>query len=405
VLAAQPQAGSLQQPHEASQQLSPQQSSPQQSSAQPQLDSQQQLFLANRRLRKQPFLHLQQLFEAQPHEASQQPSLQPHEASQQLSAPQQLSLPQQSSPQQSSGQPHEASQQPSLPQQSSPQQSSPQQSSAQPHEASQQLFLPNRRLRKQPFLHLQQLFEAQPHEASQQLSPQQSSPQQSSPQQSSGQPHEASQQPSLPQQSSPQQSSAQPQLLSQQDFFLNRFKRQQPFLHLQQSEAQPQEASQQSSPQQSSPQQSSQQGSSQQPHDFSQQHDGSALSQPQPLLSIRSSRPAPKLWLARQRLITSAPMTFFIEPPLLCVGVNSRDDLMRRRGSAAALPGIACRGDRGAAWGESRKSCSGRELSNRRGRRGTKAGGRDPFEPKGRRLASRANPWLDSVTSGGRRSN
>jgi hypothetical protein len=214
------------------------------------------------------------------------------------------------------------------------------------------------------------------------------------------------QQPS-PQQSSPQQSSAQPQLLSQQDdlHFLNRFKRQQPFLHLQQLSAQPQEASQQSSPQQSSPQQSSQQGSSQQPHDFSQQHDGSALSQPQPLLSIRSSRPAPKLWLARQRLITSAPMTFFIEPPLLCVGVNSRDDLMRRRGSAAALPGIACRGDRGAAWGESRKSCSGRELSNRRGRRGTKAGGRDPFEPKGRRLASRANPWLDSVTSGGRRSN
>jgi hypothetical protein len=294
VLAAQPQAGSSQQPQLASQQLSPQQLS-----AHPQLDSQQLFFLANRRLRKQPFLQ-QQLLEAQPHEASQQ-----------------LSLPQQaSSPQQSSGQPHEASSQ-------------------------------------QP------------------LSPQQSSPQQAS---------------------SPQQSSAQPQLLSQQESFLNRFKRQQPFF-LQQLSAQPQDASQHESlPQHES---SPQQGSSQQPHDFSQQHDGSALSQPQPLLSIRSSKPAPKLWPARQRLITSAPMTFFIEPPLLCVGVNSRDDLMRRRGSAAALPGIACRGDRGAAWGEPRKSCSGRELSNRRGRRGTKAGGRDPFEPKGRRLASRANPWLD----------
>ena len=225
------------------------------------------------------------------------------------------------------------------------------------------------------------MLAAQPQDASQQLSEQ---------------PQPASQQ------SSPQQSSAQPQLDSQHLCLPEKRRlKKQPFLQPQLFEAQPHEASQQSSPQQSS----LQQGSSQAPHDFSQQHDGSALSQPQPLLSIRSSKPAPKLWPARQRLITSAPMTFFIEPPLLCVGVNSRDDLMRRRGSAAALPGIACRGDRGAACGEPRKSCSGRELSNRRGRRGTKAGGRDPFEPKGRRLASRANPWLDSVTSGGRRSN
>jgi hypothetical protein len=234
----------------------------------------------------------------------------------------------------SSGQPHEASQQPlSLQQASAPQQaSSPQQPSLQPHEASQHLCLrPNRRLRKQPFLQ-PQLLEAQPHEASQQLSaPQQAS----SPQQpSSGQPQEASspQQPlPAPQQaSSPQQPSLQPQLASQQDDFrLNRFKRQQP--RLQQLEPPPQQAS--------SPQHASAQGSSQQPHDFSQQHDGSALSQPQPPASIRSSKPAPKLGLARQRLITSAPKTFFIEPRLLFMGANLREDLTRRRGSAAAHPG------------------------------------------------------------------
>jgi hypothetical protein len=262
-------------------------------------------------------------------------------------------------PQQSSGQPHEASQQP-LPQQLSPQQLSPQQPSAQPQLASQHFdFLANRRLRKQPFLHLQPQLEAQPHEASQQLSPQQSSPQQPLPQQSSGQPHEASQpplpqQPSLQQASAPQHGSLQPHEASQHEdlHFLNRLKSGQPFLHLQpQLEAQPHEASQQLSPQQLSPQQ----GSSQQPHDFSQQHDGSQLSQPQPPASIRSSKPAPKLGLARQRLITSAPKTLFIEPRLLCMGRSVREVLTRRRGSAATHPGDFCRGDRGGAWGAAGK--------------------------------------------------
>src|SRR5205085_10845621 len=45
----------------------------------------------------------------------------------------------------------------------------------------------------------------------------------------------------------------------------------------------------------------------------------------------RSSDLAPWLWLTRQRLIMSAPKTFFIEPRLLCIGDNSRDCLTRRR--------------------------------------------------------------------------
>jgi hypothetical protein len=218
----------------------------------------------NNRLRKQPFL---QHFEAQP---------------------------QQSSPQQSSGQPQDFSH----PQQSFPQQSSAQQPSLQPHEASQQQSLLQRlnRFSKQQ-LRLQHFFEQQ-----------QSLPQQSSPQQSSGQPQDFSQpQQSLPQQPSLQPHEAsQPQLDSQDDLQrLNNRARQQVRLHLQ--------------PQQLSPQQSSLQQSSLQPQDFSQQHDGSHESQPQPLPSILSNMPAPWLWPARQTPNKSAPNRFhLIEPRLLC---------------------------------------------------------------------------------------
>ncbi|MEM8947620.1 MAG: hypothetical protein AAGD11_20790, partial [Planctomycetota bacterium] len=98
-------------------------------------------------------------------------------------------------------------------------------------------------------------------------------------QQPSSHPQEASQQQSSPQQPSPQQSSAHPQDSSQQP------------------------------PQQSSPQQPSSQ-----PQDFSQQQHGSTQSHPQPLPSIVSSKPKPKLWPVRQTLTMSAPNNFdFIE--------------------------------------------------------------------------------------------
>src|SRR5690606_28725325 len=138
----------------------------------------------------------------------------------------------------------------------------------------------------------------------QQLDSQQLSAQQLSAQQSSGQPHDASQQLSLQQLSWQHEAS--------QQFALRPPKRrlkQQP-RSLQQLDAQ-QLSSQQLSPQQSSGH----------PHDFSQQHEASQQSHPQPLPSILSIRPAAELWPARQALTNSAPNTFrFIAPRLLCVG-------------------------------------------------------------------------------------
>jgi hypothetical protein len=191
----------------------------------------------NNRLSRQPFLHFEQLL---------QQSLQPHEASQQLLQPQ------------SFGQPQLASQQPLL----------------QPHEASQQLLqhelLRANRLSKQQRFFLQQLL----------------------PQHGSLHPHEASQQPWLQPQSLHPQLASQQLCLPPQSIFLappkRRPKRQQRcLLH-------PQQVSQHGS---LHPQLASQQPLLQQsfghPHDFSQQQDGSQQSQPQPLPSILSIRPAP----------------------------------------------------------------------------------------------------------------
>jgi hypothetical protein len=305
---------------------------------QPQLDSQ-QLDLQprlNNRLRKQPRLHF-------------------------------FEQPQQSSPQQSSGQPHEASQQPLS------QQPLSQQLSSQPQLDSQQQSLLQPRLNRlqmqQPRLHF---FEQ---------------PQQSSPQQSSGQPQLDSQQ------LSSQQPLSQPQLASQQLDWqddlqrLNRSQRQQPRLHF--------EAQQQSSPQQSSAQQSSQQ-----PQDFSQQHDGSHESQPQPLPSILSNMPAPKLWPVRQTLTKSAPNTFhLIEPRLLFIGnVHARTF----DAEAHARHGIPWRSVAATGVRRSQAPC-GKCVRGGSSRPGVPRQGRvfAAGQSQGSGVdASRANPWLDSGKAG-----
>jgi hypothetical protein len=159
-----------------------------------------------------------------------------------------------------------------------------------------------------------------------------------------------------------------------------------------QLEALPQQGSQQPSSQQPSAQQSSAQ-----PHDFSQQQDGSQQSQPHPLLSIRSNRPAANPWLVRQTLTKSAPKTFLlIEPRLLYVG----DTRSRLLGAAAQARGQSriCRGDRMAACG-SRSEVFGAGTS-RAISPGVKAGGRGGSSPRVGVDASRANPWLESVTAG-----
>jgi hypothetical protein len=181
----------------------------------------------------------------------------------------------------------------------------------------QQLFLrENSRLNRQQRFFLQQLLQQlswQPHEASQQLLQPQSFGQ---PQLASQQPHEllranrlSKQQRFLQPQPLSQQGSLQPQLASQQLLQPQSLQPQlasqqlsQPHLCLpnrrlskqQRCFLQPQPLSQHGS---LHPQLASQQPLPQQsfghPHDFSQQQDGSQQSQPQPLPSILSIRPAP----------------------------------------------------------------------------------------------------------------
>jgi hypothetical protein len=60
-------------------------------------------------------------------------------------------------------------------------------------------------------------------------------------------------------------------------------------------------------------------------HDFSQQAQLGSTAQPHPEPSIRSSKPKPKLGLARAMLSMSAPKKFhFIEHRLLCVGTTEQ---------------------------------------------------------------------------------